>query len=134
MEYGAKHYPLIVGLHAAWLVCLFLFGATDQTIYPSFIILFFVLQLARLWVIMSLGRHWTTRVIVIPGRPLVSRGPYKWLKHPNYLIVALEILILPLAFGAWKTALVFSLLNAAILFHRIRIENKALDEAGRLRL
>jgi methyltransferase len=129
VEYGAGHYPVIVGLHAAWLVCVLLFGSSDHTFYPSFLVAFVALQAGRVWVIFSLGRNWTTRVIVVPGRPLIRRGPYKFLRHPNYLIVALEILILPLAFGAWKTAFVFSVLNGAVLYHRIRVENSALRKA-----
>jgi len=80
-----------------------------------------------MWVIFSLGHRWTTRVITVPGLPLVRHGPYRWIKHPNYMIVMLEILILLLAFGAWELAIIFSLLNAGILYHRIRIENPALS-------
>ena len=127
VEHGAGHYPLIVGLHAAWMVCLFVTGSDAQTGNMALILLFFLLQVGRIWVIFSLGRHWTTRVITIPGRELVKRGPYRWIKHPNYVIVALEILVLPLAFGDWQLAVIFSLLNAGILYHRIRIENSALS-------
>ena len=87
---------------------------------------FLLLQAARLWVIASLGRFWTTRVITLPGAPLVRRGPYRWLKHPNYLVVVAEIAVLPLTFGAWALALGFSLANAALLADRIRTEEKAL--------
>ncbi len=88
--------------------------------------LYGLLQLGRLWVIASLGRRWTTRVIVVPGAPLVTRGPYRFLRHPNYLVVALEIPVLPLAFGAWQIALGFGLANLALLAHRIRLEARAL--------
>jgi len=84
------------------------------------------LQLGRLWVIASLGRRWTTRVIVLPGATPVARGPYRWLKHPNYLIVALEMAVVPLALGSPVFALIYSLANAALLAYRIRIENEAL--------
>jgi methyltransferase len=87
---------------------------------------FFLLQLARLWVLATLGPYWTTRVITLPGAPLVHAGPYRYVKHPNYLIVALEIAVLPLAFGSWAIALVFSLLNGALLGVRISSEDKAL--------
>ena len=79
-----------------------------------------------MWVIASLGRRWTTRVIVLPGAAPVARGPYRWLRHPNYLIVILEIAVVPLALGLPLFALVFSLANAALLVYRIRVENKAL--------
>jgi methyltransferase len=88
--------------------------------------LFVVLQVLRLWVVLSLGRWWTTRVISLPGAPLVRRGPYRWLRHPNYLVVAGEIAVLPLVFAAWRLALVFSLLNAALLAWRIAVEERAL--------
>ena len=88
--------------------------------------LFVLLQAGRLWVIASLGRFWTTRIITVPGAPLIRRGPYRWLKHPNYLVVAGEIAVLPLAFGLWQVAVVFSVLNALLLWHRIRWENRAL--------
>lgn len=129
VEHGAGHYPVIVILHAGWIGCLFIFVPADQPVDVGLIGLFLLLQLGRVWVIASLGRRWTTRVIILPGQPLVKRGPYRWVSHPNYLIVALEILVLPLAFGAWQLALVFSALNAAILYHRIHIENQALAGA-----
>jgi len=88
--------------------------------------LFAVLQLARLWVLVSMGRYWTTRVLTLPGAPLVRRGPYRWVRHPNYLIVVGEIAVLPLIFGAWQIALVFSVANAILLAWRIRIEDAAL--------
>ena len=128
IEHGAGHYPVIVCLHAAWIACLFLIDPADPTGNTALISVFFALQFGRMWVIISLGHRWTTRVITIPDMPLVRRGPYRWIKHPNYLIVMLEILILPLAFGAWQLAIIFSLLNAVILYHRIRIENIALSD------
>jgi methyltransferase len=88
---------------------------------------FVLLQGLRVWVLASLGRFWTTRVITLPGAPLVRRGPYRWFRHPNYLVVAGEILVLPLAFGAWEIAVIFSLANAAILTLRVRCEERALS-------
>jgi methyltransferase len=85
-------------------------------------------QVLRYWVILSLGEYWNTRVLVVPGTILVRRGPYRYLRHPNYVVVILEIATFPLIFGAWVTALVFSALNAAVLFVRIRTENRALEE------
>ena len=124
-EFGRGHYPLIVALHASWLAALWLL-APGRTIAPAPLFLFALLQLARLWVIASLGPRWTTRIIVHPGAPLVRRGPYRYAKHPNYLIVALEIPLLPLAFGLWELAALFALANAAVLAIRIRSEERAL--------
>jgi methyltransferase len=127
-ERGARHYPLIVLLHLAWLAAMaVLVPAETQPLWP-WPALFFLLQAGRLWVLASLGPYWTTRIITLANAPLVRHGPYRFLKHPNYLVVALEIAVLPLVFGAWQIALVFSLLNALILAHRIRIEDSALAE------
>jgi methyltransferase len=125
IEFGSAHYPLIVILHATWIVGLFIVGH-DRAIDPFWLAVFIVLQIGRLWVIASLGRRWTTRVIVLPGVMPVARGPYRWLRHPNYLIVALEIAVVPLALGLPIFALIFSAANAALLAYRIRIENEAL--------
>ena len=126
VEHGAGHYPLMVALHAGWLVALFVLVPADAPANWGLLGLYGLLQLGRLWVIASLGGRWTTRVIVVPGAPLVTRGPYRFLRHPNYLVVALEIPVLPLAFGAWQIALVFGLANLALLAYRIRVEERAL--------
>lgn len=125
-ELGAGHYPIIVGLHAALLVVLFLAVDRETPILWAPFALFLLLQVARLWVIASLGRYWTTRIIAVPHAPLVRRGPYRWVRHPNYLIVIAEIAVLPLVFGLWPIALAFSLLNLPVIAWRIRIENAAL--------
>ena len=88
--------------------------------------MFVLIELARIWVLASLGPRWTTRIIVLPNAPLVRRGPYRWVNHPNYLVVIAEIAALPLVFSLWQVALIFSLLNAAMLTVRIRQENRAL--------
>jgi len=126
VEHGANHYPLIVALHAAWLASLAIFVPWHTAPNVYWLGLFVLLQAARVWVVASLGPHWTTRVIVLPGATLVRRGPYRWIAHPNYIVVAAEIAVLPLSFGAWRIALVFTLLNAAILAWRIRVESEAL--------
>jgi len=128
IELGRGHYPLIVALHAAWLLAIAALVPASATISWSLLAVFAGLQVLRLWALLSLGRFWTTRVITLPGAPLVRRGPYRFLKHPNYLVVAAEIAVLPLAFGAWGIALVFSLLNAALLSWRLKIENAALAQ------
>jgi methyltransferase len=129
IEFGASHYPLIVALHAAWLLALWVFGH-DRDIDPFWLAMFVLAQIGRVWVIASLGRRWTTRVIVLPGAAPVARGPYRWVKHPNYLVVILEIAAVPLALGLPAVAIVFSLANAALLLQRIRIENEALAQAA----
>ena len=126
VEHGAGHYPLFVALHGAWLAALFVLVPAEAPADWGLLGLYGLLQLGRLWAIASLGGRWTTRVIVVPGAPLVTRGPYRFLRHPNYLVVALEIPVLPLAFGAWQIALGFGLANLALLARRIRIEERAL--------
>jgi isoprenylcysteine carboxyl methyltransferase (ICMT) family protein YpbQ len=128
-EVGRAHYPFIVAVHAGWLTALW-WLAPGNPIHAAPLLLFVTLQAARIWVVASLGRRWTTRIIVLPGAPLVRGGPYRWVKHPNYWVVAGEIALLPLAFGLAEVAIVFSLLNAAVLLVRIREENKALAAAS----
>ena len=128
VEFGARHYPLFILLHGAWLAALFLLVPEEAPVSWPLLGLYLLLQVGRYWVIASLGRFWTTRVITLPGTALVRRGPYRWFRHPNYLILAAEVAVLPLAFGAWQIALVFSLANAALLAQRIRVENAALAE------
>ena len=127
-EVGAGHYPLFVLLHGCWLVALFFAVPDDAPIHPLPLGLYIALTAARAWVILSLGRYWTTRIITVPGVPLVRSGPYRLGRHPNYVIVAGEIAVLPLVFGVWQIAILFSILNAALLWHRIRIEDLALAE------
>jgi methyltransferase len=126
IEVGGGHYPLIVVLHAGWLVALFLRVPEDTRPDGWLLGVFAVLQGLRIWVLASLGPFWTTRVLTLPGAPMVKRGPYRWVRHPNYLVVIGEIAVLPLAFGAWDVAILFSVLNLALLAWRIRIEDRAL--------
>jgi methyltransferase len=124
-EVATGHYPLIVGLHVLWLAVLW-WLAPGQSIDGFWLGLYVLLQVARFWTIEALGPRWTTRIIVLPDAPLVTRGPYRFIDHPNYLVVAGEIAVLPLVFGLWQVALIFSVLNAAVLWVRIREENRAL--------
>lgn len=124
-EIGASDYPLMVAVHAAWLTSLWLLAPSQPIVWPL-IAVFVMLQVLRIWVLATLGRRWTTRIIVLPGKPLVTRGPFRFLRHPNYVVVAGEIAVLPLAFGLVGTAIVFTMLNAAVLTIRIRSENRAL--------
>jgi methyltransferase len=128
VEFGRSHYKFVVALHTIWLGGLWL-TASMRPVDPPLLIPFALLQLGRAWVILTLGGRWTTRVIVVPGEELVARGPYRWLRHPNYLIVAAEIAVVPLAFGLVVYAAAFSVLNAALLFERIRVETAALGWA-----
>ena len=127
-EVAPRHYPLMVAMHAAWLVSLFVFGH-DQPLNVIALIVYLFLQILRFWVMRTLGARWTTRIIVLPGEPLVSAGPYRYLTHPNYAVVAGEIAVLPLVLGLPWVAVVFTMLNAGILFIRIRAENRALEAA-----
>jgi methyltransferase len=130
-EVGAGHYPLIVTLHAAWLGGLWYFAVWrgPVAVELGWLAVFVVLQVLRLWVIATLGRRWTTRIIVLPNAPLVSTGPYRFVAHPNYLVVAAEILVLPLIFGLVWFGVLFSALNALVLWLRIRAEDAALSKS-----
>ncbi len=125
IEIGAGHYPMLVALHAAWLITLWVFGWDHQVYWPA-LTAFAVLQGLRVWVLASLGSRWTTRIIVLPGAPLVAAGPYRYVSHPNYAIVTGEIALLPLALNLPPVALMFSVLNAIVLVIRIRAETRAL--------
>jgi methyltransferase len=125
-EIGARHYPLFVLLHASWLVAMAVFIPPQSPPNWWLLGLFAVLQALRVWVVRTLGPYWTTRIITVPNAPLVRNGPYRFFRHPNYLVVVGEIAVLPLAFGAVWIALVFSVLNAALLVLRTRIEERAL--------
>ena len=124
-EHGPAHYPLIVSVHSLWLATLW-WLALARPVHLFWLALFVLVELARIWVLATLGTRWTTRIIVLPGEPLVRRGPYRFVNHPNYWVVTAEIAVLPLVFGLWQVALIFTLLNAAVLTIRIREENRAL--------
>ncbi|MBB6450849.1 methyltransferase [Geomicrobium halophilum] len=130
-EYGGGHYPWIVAMHTAFLLS-FLFEAFFRDFalspgWPILLILFLGTQGLRAWALGSLGRFWNVKVIVLPGENVIQKGPYRWLKHPNYLVVTLEILLLPLIFQAYITAVIFTIVNACVLFFvRIPIEERAL--------
>jgi methyltransferase len=128
IEYGKAHLPLVIAVHTAWLAGLWVL-ASDCPIDPIFLAVFVLLQIGRLWVLITLGRRWSIRVIVIPGEKLVARGPYRLLRHPNYAVVVGEIAVVPLALGMPVYALVFTILNGAVLAIRIRAENAALAAA-----
>jgi len=129
IEFGHSHLPLMILFHAAWMAGLWLL-AYDRPVEPFFLAVFVVLQMARFWVLATLGRRWTIRVIVVPGERLVVRGPYRLLRHPNYAVVTGEIAAVPLALGLSAYALIFSVLNAGVLAIRITAENANSQHPG----
>ena len=123
-EHGASHYPLIVALHAAWIAALVIFGLGNP-VSPAWLAAFVVLQALRIWILASLRDRWTTRIIVL-DEPLVARGPFRFVRHPNYMVVAAEIVVASMVLGLPWVAAIFTVLNAAVLAIRIRAEDAAL--------
>lgn len=130
VEVGADHYPVMVGLHAAWLAGLWAFG-WNRSVDHGWLAVYILLQVFRVWTVASLGERWTTRIIVLPDADLVRRGPYRFFPHPNYAVVTAEIAVLPLVFHLTLYAAVFTALNASMLFVRIRAEARALRGVAR---
>ena len=130
VEYGKKHYPFIVALHILFIISLIIEYSTKQTASFSlfFIILYFLILVFKAWVILSLGKFWNTKIYHISNLPLVKKGPYRYINHPNYMIVIAEIAVIPLAFHLYFTAITFTILNAMMLFVRIKEEDKILKE------
>jgi methyltransferase len=126
VEHGAIHFPLFILLNCAWLLALLIEARAGAVVIWPLVGVYGLLFAARIWVMTSLGRFWTVRVITLPGAPLVKRGPYRFVRHPNYLVVIGEFAILPLALGDWRLAVIFSILNLALIAARIRVEDKAL--------
>ncbi len=123
-EVGAGHYPLMVGLHATWLATLWWFGA-GRDVVPAFAVAFVLLQAGRAWVLVTLGSRWTTRILIVPLERPVTSGPFRFVRHPNYLVVAFELPCVSLALGLGWHAVVFGILNLALLRRRIQVENGA---------
>lgn len=131
-EVGATHYPFMILLHISFFVCLLIeviYIKSFATLNYNLLIVFLLLQLLRVWCLVSLGPFWNTKIIILPGAEVVVKGPYSFMRHPNYLVVCLEIAVLPLMFQAYVTAICFTILNVIILSIRIPIEEKALKEA-----
>jgi methyltransferase len=130
IEVGREHYPIMVFMHSAFFVTLLveviLLNRELSLLWPALITIFFITQLMRIWALTSLGKYWNTKIIVLPNATIVKKGPYKYLRHPNYVIVVVEILLVPLLFQAYWTAAIFSILNAWVLTIRIPLEEKAL--------
>jgi methyltransferase len=135
VEFGGLHYPVMMLVHAGWLAGLWVLGH-NRPVVTIYVVAFLVLEIGRYWVLATLGRRWTTRVIVLPGAPLIESGPYRLMRHPNYVIVAGELVLVPLALDLPLYALVFLVLYAVAAFLRIQVENSALawapgEDAGR---
>lgn len=132
IEFGAKHYQFIVLMHSMFFIVLLLekitFSRDLSPFWPLLAIVFVGAQLIRVWALSSLGRYWNTKIIVLPNVEVVRKGPYRFIKHPNYLVVSIELLVVPLLFGAYMTACLFTILNILILSIRIPAEEKALRE------
>ncbi|MEK4228204.1 isoprenylcysteine carboxyl methyltransferase family protein [Solibacillus sp. FSL H8-0538] len=132
-EVGASHYPYMLALHSSFFVSLFAevlyFERSISLIFPVLFVIFLIVQALRIWCLTSLGQFWNTKIIILPGSNVIKTGPYRFIRHPNYVIVCMEILLLPLMFQAYLTALVFTCLNFAMLLVRIPQEEKALREA-----
>jgi methyltransferase len=131
LEFGQRHYKMIVGLHSIFFLFygweVFFFQREISPLWPILLILFMLTQIGRVWALTSLGRYWNTKIIVLPNAEVIVKGPYKFLRHPNYAIVTLEFIIIPLIFQAYITMIVFSLLNIWMLSIRIPEEEKALQ-------
>jgi len=133
IEYGKEHYKFIVVLHILFFISMIIEyksrGRTHElnTINYLFLVFFIVLQISRVWILKTLGKYWNTRILRIPGSHLIKAGPYKYFKHPNYIIVACEIFTIPMIFNLYFTAVIFTVLNAVMLFVRIKVENSALE-------
>ena len=125
-EVGAEHYPIMVGMHSLWIACL-LFLGYDQSVSFGWLAIFAVLQVFRVWILGTLGARWTTRVIIL-REPLVVAGPFKYFRHPNYMLVVAEIIVAPMVLGLLWLAVIFTVLNAAMLYLRIGVEEKALAD------
>ena len=134
VERGREHFPWFVVLHTLYPIALaaeaLARGGRPVAAWPLWLDLFVLAQALRLWAMRSLGAHWNVRVWVVPGTAPIRRGPYRWLRHPNYVAVIVELIAGPMLFGAWRTAIAFSVMNAVLLRARIRVEEAALAEVA----
>lgn len=126
VEVGANHYPIMVGMHTTWVIALMVLGL-NQTVSLAWLSLFIILQFFRLWILTRLGSRWTTRIIIL-NEPLVVTGPFRYFRHPNYMLVVAEIFVAPAVLGLWWIAILFSVLNALMLWLRIGVEEGALKD------
>jgi len=125
-EFGRRGYPLFIALHSAWLISIVIFAVPNSQPNILLLVLFALTQALRYWALFTLGRYWTTRLISSPSFPRIRKGPYRFFPHPNYLVVVAEIILVPLLLNEKTVAIVFTVLNAALLLWRIRMENRVL--------
>ena len=130
VEVGRGHYPAMVALHAGWLLALPATIDPRTAVSLPLLAVFVLLECGRVWVIATLGSRWTTRIVVLPGAAPIRGGPYRYVRHPNYVIVCGEMAVVPLMFGAWILAVAASVLNLLVLRARLRVENRALETFG----
>ncbi|MFN4088638.1 MAG: isoprenylcysteine carboxylmethyltransferase family protein [Alphaproteobacteria bacterium] len=130
-EAAGGHYPLFFAVHGGWLAAMAAWIAAGAGVNALFLALYVLVLAFRAWVMLALGRRWTTRILVVPGEEPLRHGPYRFLRHPNYAVVAAEIALVPLIFSAWPIALAFSLLNLPLMWWRIRAEEEAWADAAR---
>lgn len=128
IEAGASYYPVVAVTHLGWIAALFLLVPAAAAVSKPLFLLFLLLQVARYWIIGSLGRFWTHRIITLSTAPIIRAGPYRFLRHPNYLITFLETILVPAIFGAWAVALIFGSVWGTVLVYKIRLEDEALDK------
>jgi methyltransferase len=126
-EVGREYYPVVAVTHLCWIAGIALFASTQPPVYSVPLVAFFILQVLRYWIIAALGPYWTHRIIVLPGAPVVKRGPYRFLRHPNYAVTLAETLLLPLAFGEVALAVVFTIIWAVVLRYKIILEDAGLE-------
>jgi methyltransferase len=127
IEAGSGHYPLFFLVHGSWLLAILLLTPALTPVNAWALLLYCIMPLGRIWVLVSLGGCWTTRIITVPGRPLVRKGPYRFLRHPNYLIVACEIALLPMVFHEVRIAVIWSIANGMLLMWRVHVEDGILS-------
>ena len=130
IEVGRGHYPAMVALHAGWLLALLATIDPRTAVSLPLLAVFVLLECGRVWVIATLGSRWTTRIVVLPRAAPIRGGPYRYVRHPNYVIVCCELVVVPLMFGAWIVAVSASALNLLVLRARLRVENRALEKFG----
>jgi methyltransferase len=130
-EVGRAHYKVIVSIHVlfflSFLIEVVMRGTQLSALFPLILVIFILTQFIRVWAILSLGRYWNTKIIILPNAEIVKKGPYQYLRHPNYVVVTLEFILIPLLFNAYITAALFTLLNIIVVSIRIPTEEKALE-------
>lgn len=130
-EVGRDYYPVVAATHLGWIAAVALLVPADPPVHLPLLMAYVALQPVRYWIIATLGRYWTHRIITLPGAPVVARGPYRLVRHPNYAVTLTETLVLPLVFGQVALGIIFAVIWAAVLQHKIVLEDRALAERRR---